>query len=143
MFGVTEVLIPRGPVKQRSFGACLGVIALALGVRAQVQPTPETTVNAGRQRPPDPTSEYRATIDQYCVTCHNQRLKTGGLTLDTLDLTKIADRADLWEKVVQKLSAGAMPPQGVKRPDVGTYHALTAWLEAELDRAAAANPNPG
>src|SRR5262249_34409298 len=53
------------------------------------------------------------------------------------------DRADVWEKVVQKLSAGAMPPQGVKRPDAGTYHALTAWLEAELDRAAAANPNPG
>src|SRR5262249_30067540 len=112
MFGVIEVLISQGTVKQRWFGACLGVIGLALGVRAQVQPTPETTVSAVRPRP-DPTSEYRATIDQYCVTCHNQRLKTGRLKLDTLDLTKIADRADVWEKVVQKLSAGAMPPQGV------------------------------
>ncbi|PWT82620.1 MAG: hypothetical protein C5B57_08370, partial [Blastocatellia bacterium] len=76
-------------------------------------------------------------------TCHNQRLKTAGLMLDTLDLANVSDRAEVWEKVAQKLRTRAMPPQGVRRPDEGTYHALTAWLEAELDRAAAANPNPG
>jgi mono/diheme cytochrome c family protein len=82
-------------------------------------------------------------INQYCVTCHNQRLKTGGLALDSLDLANVPQDAETWEKVVRKLRAGAMPPQGVRRPDDATYHGLTAWLENELDRAAAANPNPG
>jgi hypothetical protein len=77
------------------------------------------------------------------VTCHSQRLKTGGLTLEGTDLTKVAENPEVWEKVVRKLLAGAMPPQGVRRPDEATYHALTAWLEGELDQAAAAHPNPG
>jgi mono/diheme cytochrome c family protein len=85
----------------------------------------------------------QAIINQYCVTCHNQRLKTGGLALDSLDLANVAQDAETWERVVRKLRAGAMPPQGVRRPDEATYHGLTAWLEGELDRAAAANPSPG
>ncbi len=55
-------------------------------------------------------------IDQYCVTCHNQRLKTAGLVLDTLDLAKIPADAETWEKVVRKLRTGAMPPPGLPRP---------------------------
>ena len=93
--------------------------------------------------PASPSASHRAVLDQYCVTCHNQRLKTGGLTLDAVDLDKIAERADIWEKVVRKLRTGAMPPPGLRRPDAATYHSLTAWLEGELDGAAAAHPNPG
>ena len=48
-------------------------------------------------------SEHRALLDQYCVTCHNERLQTAGLTLDTIDLASVGDRSEVWEKVVRKL----------------------------------------
>src|SRR5206468_11649748 len=82
-------------------------------------------------------------LNQYCVTCHNERLKTGGLMLDKADRANVAADAEIWEKVVRKLRAGTMPPQGAPRPDRATYDALISWLESALDRAAAANPNPG
>ncbi len=59
----------------------------------------------------------RSVVDKYCVTCHNQRLKTVGLTLDTPDLANIAAHPDVWEKVIRKVEAGMMPPAGVPRPD--------------------------
>ena len=82
-------------------------------------------------------------VDKYCVTCHNQRLKTGGLTLDTPDLANVAAHSDVWEKVIRKVEAGMMPPAGVPRPDAATRKALVANLEGVLDRAAKASPNPG
>jgi hypothetical protein len=63
--------------------------------------------------------------------------------LDKMDMANVSAGAELWEKVVRKLRSGAMPPVGRPRPDEATYGALTASLEAELDRAAAAKPNPG
>ncbi len=85
----------------------------------------------------------RALLDRYCVTCHNQRLKTGGLSLDTVDPSNLAEHADVWEKVVRKLRAGTMPPVGRPRPDKPVAASLVSSLEAGLDRAAAAKPNPG
>ena len=82
----------------------------------------------------------RQVIDRYCLACHNQKLKTAGLALDTLDITHIGENSDAWEKVVRKLRAGMMPPQGMPRPDAATYEAVTVALETELDRAAAAKP---
>src|SRR5262249_45853066 len=82
-------------------------------------------------------------INRYCVTCHNSRLKTAGLTLDRLDLQHVGDNAEQWEKVVTKLRTGEMPPPGRPRPDAASYHALAAALEHELDAAAAAQPHPG
>ena len=92
---------------------------------------------------PRAVSSYGAVVTQYCVVCHNERLKTGGLMLDHVDLAAIPANRDVWEKVVRKLRRGAMPPQGARRPDQATADGLVAWLETELDRAAAANPNPG
>jgi hypothetical protein len=90
-----------------------------------------------------PVSDHRAVLNQYCITCHNQRAKTAGLALDTLDLAAIGRDAETWEKVVLKLRSGMMPPQGAARPDDATRRGLVSWLTTELDRAAAANPNPG
>ena len=99
------------------------------------------------QAPPRPVSSAetldRSVVDKYCVTCHNQRLKTGGLTLDTPDLANVAAHSDVWEKVIRKVEAGMMPPAGVPRPDAATRKALVANLEGVLDRAAKASPNPG
>jgi len=63
--------------------------------------------------------------------------------LDRLDINNVADHAETWEKVVRKLRVGAMPPQGMPRPDRATMDSLAGWLENSLDRAAAAHENPG
>jgi hypothetical protein len=86
-------------------------------------------------------ASQRAVLDRYCTVCHNQKLKTAGLMLDRLDLAHVGDNAEVWEKVVRKLRAGMMPPEGMPRPDAAAYEALTAAIENELDRAAAGRPH--
>ena len=103
-----------------------------------------------------PMSPQRALLNQYCVTCHNERVVAGngsgmmaeqlrlvGLALDTADVDDVAGDPELWEKVVRKLRVGAMPPQPRARPDKATYDGFRRWLEDELDRTAGARPNPG
>ncbi len=85
----------------------------------------------------------RATLDKYCVTCHNDRLKTAGLTLAALDVQRPSARAEIWEKVIRKLRTRAMPPPNAPRPDAETYDALAGYLEASIDRDAVASPRPG
>jgi hypothetical protein len=87
-----------------------------------------------------PSKEF---LNTYCITCHNQRAKTGGLALDTLDVTNVATDAATWEKAVVKLRAGLMPPSGARRPSQAVIDEFAASLESSLDRAAAARPNPG
>src|SRR5690349_21354467 len=115
----------------------LAYVAFAAGVQTPVSSRPSNALPAADPAP------YRATVDQYCVTCHSTRLKTGGLVLEGTDLTRLANDAEMWEKVVRKMRAGVMPPQGVRQPDSATAHALIAWLESGLDAAAAAQPDPG
>ena len=88
-------------------------------------------------------ASQRALLDRYCVSCHNTRLKTGNLALDGSDLSQVGEHPEVWEKVVRKLRGGLMPPAGRPRPDQATQDGLVAWLEQELDAAAAAHPNPG
>src|ERR1700681_2904961 len=97
------------------------------------------------QREPAPATSPapRAVLDRYCVTCHNEKLRTAGLALDSLDVTNPSANAEVWEKVIAKLRAGAMPPPGRARPDAATYAAVASSLETEIDRAWAASPNPG
>ena len=88
-------------------------------------------------------SAPRAFLDKYCITCHNQKLHTAGLAFDTLDLAKPAANAEVLEKIVAKLRAGAMPPPKMPRADAATYRIVATALENEIDQAWAANPNPG
>ena len=83
------------------------------------------------------------TTGRYCVACHNDRLLTAGLTLEGLDLSQVGPHAETWEKVVAKLRTRTMPPVGRPRPAAATYDALAGWLEDEIDRHAAAHPDPG
>ena len=112
-------------------------IALAAGVPRAAGPQRESSPAAAA------ASSSRAVLDTYCVTCHNDRLKTAGLALDRADVAHVANDREVWEKVVKRLQIGSMPPQPMKRPDEATRDRLVAWLETELDRAAAAAPNPG
>jgi Protein of unknown function (DUF1592)/Protein of unknown function (DUF1588)/Protein of unknown function (DUF1585)/Protein of unknown function (DUF1587)/Protein of unknown function (DUF1595)/Planctomycete cytochrome C len=86
---------------------------------------------------------YQTVLDTYCVTCHNQKLRTAGLALDTVDLTQPAANPELWERVIAKLRAGSMPPAGRPRPDASTYHGFATFLETEIDRAWASHPSGG
>ncbi|PYR64007.1 MAG: hypothetical protein DMF91_01685 [Acidobacteria bacterium] len=90
-----------------------------------------------------PADAHRDVINRYCVSCHNDRLKRGGLALDAVAAHEVGQHQDVWEKVLRKIRARQMPPVGLPRPDEATYETAIASLETSLDRAAAANPNPG
>jgi len=86
----------------------------------------------------------RTFTERYCVGCHSDRVKTGGLSLEGLTLTDIPAHGEIWEKVLRKLRSGEMPPVSVRvRPDAATHTAFVSFLETTLDHAAAADPNPG
>jgi len=112
--------------------ALVGLLAATLIMGAAPAVSTQTTA-----------ADSRAVLTRYCFGCHNDRLKTGGLSLERMDLTSIGESPDVWEKVVRRLRTGAMPPAPSRRPDQATYDRLTSWLEGELDRQAAAHPNPG
>ncbi len=91
----------------------------------------------------DAVHAHRALLDQYCVTCHNTRLRTADLALDALDLERAPSDGAVWEQVVRKLRGGLMPPPNAPRPDAAALGELAGWLERTLDDAAAVDPDPG
>ncbi|MGH9675453.1 MAG: DUF1592 domain-containing protein, partial [Bryobacteraceae bacterium] len=107
----------------------IGVLLLAMGLSG---PGGSQTVPAG----PD-------VLKRYCIGCHNSATKSGDLALDSLRIGNVGSDAEAWEKVVRKLRRRFMPPAGVPRPDERTYESLVSYLDSSLDRAAAANPDPG
>jgi hypothetical protein len=124
-------------------------------VTSQSTPAPAAPAPAPRQTPVAPATSHpaaappaaapadqNALIKQYCVTCHSDRAKAGGLTLASYDVTKAAEHADVTEKMIRKLRAGMMPPAGAKRPEAPVLTQLTTTLETTVDRAADAN-RPG
>ena len=104
------------------------------------RPVPAAQQAAAAPAGPAPdVARQRAVLDQYCVVCHNQKLKTANLLLDQLDLAHFADHPDLGEKIVRKLRAGMMPPTGMPRPDPTTREALITWMEGQLDSHSTTN----
>ena len=92
---------------------------------------------------PSPSAGDRALVGQYCITCHNQKAPTANLMLDKMDLADVPARAETWEKVIQKLRGGTMPPLGLPRPNKTAVDGLIAYLETSLDQAYLAQANPG
>ena len=110
--------------------ACLSIL-LASAISATLAGAPQETVSAS------------AVIDQYCIGCHNDKAKAAGLALNTLDVSRAGEHPEIWEKVIRKLRGRMMPPPGRPRPDERGYDAVVSYLETSLDRAAAANLDPG
>src|SRR5580700_8243987 len=98
---------------------------------------------ASEKGAPATSASERKLLDQYCVTCHDDEQKTANLSLEKLDLNTVGAHPEVWEKVIRKLRAGMMPPPGMPRPPLAKYEELRDWLETQIDRTAAAHPNPG
>ena len=122
-------------------------VFVAAAIGAALLSSGSRNLGAARQQPQasssSPASAQRALLDQYCVTCHNQRAKTANVTFDTMDLANLSKDAKIWERAVRKLRGGMMPPPGARQPDRAAVDAFATWLENSLDSAAAADPNPG
>ena len=120
---------------------CWMVAVGSLGLRAGQPLAPLQAPAAAR---PDvvPQSE-QALVKQYCVSCHNARAATGGLSLEGLDPAAAARHSDVWEKVAMKLRGGMMPPVGMPRPDEATLQGFATSLEQRIDAQALRSPDPG
>jgi hypothetical protein len=117
----------------------VGGLALIVAAGGSLGAGPATQSPGSSQ----PAVSPQAVINQYCVTCHNDKVKSGDLTLNGLNADNAGANPQVWEKVVRKLRARMMPPPGGRRPDESTYDTVVSHLEQSLDRASAANPNPG
>jgi Protein of unknown function (DUF1592)/Protein of unknown function (DUF1588)/Protein of unknown function (DUF1585)/Protein of unknown function (DUF1595)/Protein of unknown function (DUF1587) len=122
-------------------GLWMGVVA-SIGVSAQRRSPPRSAPARAHSAAPV-VEELNATVRRYCVTCHNDRARTGGLSLAAFDVARAAENADVAERMVRKLQAGLMPPPLAARPDAAAQTALVTALESTVDAAAAAKPNPG
>jgi hypothetical protein len=111
----------------------LGAASFAFTVKAQ-QPSHGPLATA---------APHVSLVDDYCLSCHDEDHKKGGLELESVAADDVPRHPDVWEKVVRKLRARQMPPVGKERPDEATYDSVISSLEGSLDRAATAHPNPG
>src|SRR5262245_15426254 len=121
-----------------SFSGAVATFLLAGGC---ILPIDAQSPPAGQ--PPAPAAAHKTFLTRYCASCHNDRLKRGGLSLDEAAAVDIGQHPEVWEKVVRKVRARQVPPVGLPRPDEAAYNAEITTLETSLDRAAAAAPNPG
>ena len=101
------------------------------------------TLTCGAEAAGDSVAQYRDTLNRYCVTCHNEKLRTASLMLDLANVSEPGEAPYIWERVITKLSLKAMPPVGMPRPDANFYAQFASYLKSSLDEVAVKNPNPG
>jgi mono/diheme cytochrome c family protein len=127
-----------------AIAALMGALVLASGTPSLADQDKVAEAPAAlKQTMPD---KYKAMLDKYCVTCHNEiDAKPAGkpLLLDDIDFDGVPGDADTWELVVRKLGVGAMPPPGKAHPDAAVLKSFRDWLVETLDAAAAREGNPG
>ena len=121
----------------------MGILLVGGYLQMTALPAAQSAAPTATKAAAPEASDPHAFINKYCIGCHNEKLKIGGLVLENADVAHVADRADTWEKVVRKVRVGAMPPVGLPRPDAATSAGFVSVLETSLDRAAAGHPNPG
>jgi hypothetical protein len=125
----------------RRYPTALFCVALVLGASSDLRTQRAPQSGDVALRPAVATST--ATLNKYCSTCHNEKVRAGGLALEKLNPDAPGPHAADWEKVVRKLRSGEMPPAGRPRPDAATYQAVASQLENRLDAAATSRPDPG
>jgi hypothetical protein len=90
-----------------------------------------------------PVDARNAMVNQYCVRCHNEKLKSGDMSLTQIDFAHVEKNPELAEKILHKLRVGVMPPAGNPRPSADVVKSFMAAIETELDKNAALHPTPG
>jgi len=116
---------------KRFISASAVVVVIALPAVLHIKALGQTSAGkAAAEAAPDP---HRAMVATYCFTCHNARLKTGGLALDGLDLAAAPNDAQIWEKALRKLRGHQMPPPGSPQPMQKDVDSFVAWMENTLD----------
>ncbi|HEY4361000.1 MAG TPA: DUF1592 domain-containing protein [Bryobacteraceae bacterium] len=118
------------------------ILLVVVAAAAIFRPLTAQTPAKPRAAPPTAAAE-RALLETYCITCHDDELKTANFSLQSADVNRVGDHPEVWEKVIRKLRAGMMPPPGVPRPPLAQYEQLRDWLEGQVDSKAAAHPDPG
>jgi mono/diheme cytochrome c family protein len=121
----------------RALAPCLALLISAVWI------APPAAAPAQQGSPDAASSPHAAVLNKYCVTCHNDTRRTGGLSLEHADLTNVPKGAETWEKVIRKLRVGMMPPPGMPKPAPVQIDELAGYLETTLDRAAIEKPHPG
>src|SRR4051812_12747474 len=126
----------------RSGIATAAVLYLFVASDRAATPAASQAAPPSQQSPAGSTDPApRALVGQYCLGCHSDKVRSGGLALSELDLDAVGQHAEIAEKVIRKLRGGLMPPAGVKRPDSRTAAAFVSWLETEVDAGnSAASP---
>ena len=136
-----------GRAARRTLPASLGAALIGVWALVWAEPTsaaaaPSTEQLAAGLPAPVP-ADHRSLLDRYCVACHNDRLRSGGLSFETDGFRQVGRDTEGWERVIRKLRSATMPPAGRPRPEPARYASFAAWLEATIDGAAADNPRPG
>lgn len=116
-------------------------LLLALLAAGALSAAPQEAVKPASS--PAATNPNQALVNRYCVGCHNQKLRTAKLAFDTMDLGHPEKDPVIWERAIRKLRGGMMPPPGLPRPPLEAVNSFATYLETSLDKAAAANPDPG
>jgi len=124
-------------------GAASSAIVLSFVCLTAALTTYQPTYAASTSEESFAASDMQEVVNSYCIACHSDVLATAGFSLQSVDFTNPGIHAEALELVVKKLRAHMMPPSGMPRPEFETYELMTGWLESELDKAWAANPNPG
>jgi mono/diheme cytochrome c family protein len=133
---------------RNAIATCALLLCLVLGGNLQSQgqapaaPSSPGPTSAQNEASAKAEASPKALIDQYCIACHNDRLRSGGLALSELNLDAVHQSAEVAEKVIRKLRGGLMPPAGARRPDRQTAATFVSWLEREID-AKAVEQRPG
>ena len=125
------------PGAEARLGALAAVLLLAAPTQVSAQQSKAASPGS------TPLSNQSQFLDRYCVGCHNERLRTGGMSLVPAESAKPGAQPELWEKVVRKLRSGVMPPPTAAQPPESDRLAMFTWLEISLDAASVAKPNPG
>jgi mono/diheme cytochrome c family protein len=126
-------------MKRLAFAFAIAIAGAAFLSSSAILSSPQTQ----SATPAGAPAAQQQLVTQYCVTCHNQRAKTAGLALDTLNLADVGKDAHIWEEAVRKLRGGMMPPPGSRQPEKAAVKSLVSYLETSLDRASAEHPSPG
>src|SRR5688500_3621036 len=125
---------------KRALFAVSAIWAVMLAVAASQPAASQPAAQQPTRTAAGARANHAAVLTQYCITCHNDRTKSGGLVLSAADLDNVPARAEVWEKVIRKVGAGMMPPLGMPRPDQAALDSLVTHLEATIDKAALASP---